>query len=298
MIPLRWHCALYLFCSSFLFCEYPEILQLNREDVAFIQLQNDIEAYHRLVALGREADLPALTVFQYHCRQNDDLLSLAARFNIPYDSIASLNGFDSADDLKAGDRILVANLPGVFSPLQPDSELGRLMLAWRSANQDRASQVTIRNVEGLRNFLFFIGDRFHPLERAFFLRVLFRFPLPFMKVTSLFGMRRDPFDGHPDFHNGVDLAAPLGTEVYAAKDGRVIDVNSHSVLGLYVVISHEGGFQTLYGHLGKVFVDLNEPVVSGKIIGSVGVSGKTTGAHLHFEIRRGGSREDPLRFFP
>ena len=67
---------------------------------------------------------------------------------------------------------------------------------------------------------------------------------------------------------------------------------------LQKVISHEGGFQTLYGHLSEVFVDLNQQVVSGKIVGTVGVSGKTTGAHLHFEIRRGGSLEDPLRFFP
>ena len=291
--------AFFFLCNTaFLFCDYPEIFRLSRDDIVFAQLQNDIESYHRLIAAGREEDLPALTIFQYRCRPEEDLLGLAARLNIPYDSIATLNGLDSADELSKRRQVLIANLPGVFAPLQPDSELGRLMLAWRVENQDLASRITILDTEGERRLLFFRGDRFHSLERAFFLRVLFRFPLPFGKLTSEFGLRRDPFDGHPQFHNGIDLGAPLGTDVYAAKDGVVVKVGSHPVLGQHILLSHEGGFQTLYGHLSEALVDLNDKVVSGMIVGSVGVSGRTTGPHLHFEIRRSGNQEDPLRLLP
>ena len=111
-------------------------------------------------------------------------------------------------------------------------------------------------------------------------------------------MRRNPFDGHAEFHQGVDLAAPAGAEVYAARDGVVAESGYDAVLGYMVVLDHEAGYQTVYGHLERIEVALKQEVRSGMIIGRVGSTGYSTGPHLHFEIRRRGSSRDPGLLLP
>ena len=278
--------------------DYPEIHFLNGEDVLYSQLQNDIAVYHRAEALADRSGVPSLTFFEYTLKKGDDLLSLAARLNLPYDTLATLNELENPADISPPFRILIPNLPGIFVPREPESELSRLMLAWRMYNAGEAVEVLLVVDDRKRDMLFFQGDRFHPLERAFFLRILFRFPLPGATVTSRFGPRSDPFSGHPQFHNGVDLAAPVGTEVYAARDGKVREAGYSETFGNYVLLAHEGGYLTLYGHLSALTVGLNQSVTSGMIIGRVGSTGRSTGPHLHFEIRRGDSLQDPSQLMP
>lgn len=91
-------------------------------------------------------------------------------------------------------------------------------------------------------------------------------------------------------HNGVDIAAPVGTPVWAAADGKVIVARSggwNGGYGSYVVISHSNGTQTLYAHLSRVDVTVGQSVTKGKTIGAMGNTGKSTGPHLHFEVRGG-----------
>jgi len=96
----------------------------------------------------------------------------------------------------------------------------------------------------------------------------------------------------------VDLAAPFGTSVLAARDGTVIAAGEDSVLGLRVIIEHEGGLRTMYGHLSRIAIVLNQIVRSGTIIGAVGSTGLSTGPHLHFEIRLSGKARDPSSYLP
>jgi murein DD-endopeptidase MepM/ murein hydrolase activator NlpD len=112
-------------------------------------------------------------------------------------------------------------------------------------------------------------------------------------------MRLSPFTGHSQFHNGIDLAAPTGTDVYAARDGNVVEVKKGDpLLGNFVRLDHGDGYQTVYGHLSRIDSSLNSHVLSGTIIGKVGSTGMSTGPHLHFEIRRKGHPEDPVSFLP
>ncbi len=106
-------------------------------------------------------------------------------------------------------------------------------------------------------------------------------------------MRDNPFTGDSEFHKGIDLAAPYGTEVFAARDGTVGSVGFDPVMGKMVIVDHEAGYQSIYGHLAEIHVQLNDAVRSGMIIGAVGTTGYSTGPHLHFEIRRRGSSRDP-----
>ena len=113
--------------------------------------------------------------------------------------------------------------------------------------------------------------------------------------SSGFGMRQSPITHHPAYHTGVDLAAPMGTDVYAARDGVVTDTGTDAVLGQYIVITHEDGWSTVYGHLSARRVRLNDKVESGMMIGNVGSTGESTGPHLHFELQsRGAARSQPL----
>jgi murein DD-endopeptidase MepM/ murein hydrolase activator NlpD len=100
------------------------------------------------------------------------------------------------------------------------------------------------------------------------------------------------------FHAGVDLAAPRGTPVVAARSGTVADTGLDPIMGNYILLDHAGGFTTFYGHLDSVAVSLNDTIRSGMIIGTVGSSGVTTGAHLHFEIRQNSVPRDPLSLLP
>ena len=87
---------------------------------------------------------------------------------------------------------------------------------------------------------FFPGESFNAVERAYFLQILYDFPIVRGKITSRYGSRADPFTGDASFHNGIDIGAPEGTAVHAARDGSVAEVGTSPLLGSYVVITHPG----------------------------------------------------------
>jgi murein DD-endopeptidase MepM/ murein hydrolase activator NlpD len=115
-------------------------------------------------------------------------------------------------------------------------------------------------------------------------------------VSSRFGVRRDPLIGSPAFHSGMDFRAPLGAPVRSSGDGRVVHAGWNGGYGRMVEIDHGDGWTTRYAHLSKISVAEGERVKSGAIVGAVGSSGRSTGPHLHYEIRRKGEATDPLRF--
>ncbi len=121
------------------------------------------------------------------------------------------------------------------------------------------------------------------------------FPV-FGRITSKFGYRRDPFNGKIDFHRGVDIRAPYGTPVRSTASGKVIYAGWLGPYGKAVVIKHKYGYQTLYGHLSKIKVRAGQRVKEGQIIGYVGSTGRSTGPHLHYEIRRYGKLLNPKKY--
>ena len=143
--------------------------------------------------------------------------------------------------------------------------------------------------------MFFPGSTFLASERSFFLVAGFRFPLPKGVISSGFGMRTDPFNRHViRFHPGIDIAAPLGTPIFAARGGRVISAEWSDAYGNYVLVLHDNGWESLYGHMSKILVSHGQIVETGEVLGRVGSTGISTGPHLHFEIRRHGVAENPL----
>jgi murein DD-endopeptidase MepM/ murein hydrolase activator NlpD len=104
------------------------------------------------------------------------------------------------------------------------------------------------------------------------------------QITGGFGQRMDPFSGENANHTGVDISAPAGSKVEAAADGIVLHASPDAGYGNEIVLDHGYGFTTMYGHLSKMYVVVGQEVKRGQVIGVVGMTGKATGPHLHYEV--------------
>ncbi len=115
-------------------------------------------------------------------------------------------------------------------------------------------------------------------------------------IISSFGARQDPFDGMPEHHEGIDIAAPLGSAVSATAEGVVVFAGYKRGYGNTVEISHGNGMLTRYAHLSKILVKPGQTVKRWQRIGSVGSTGRSTGAHLHYEVRKNDRALNPKRY--
>lgn len=158
-----------------------------------------------------------------------------------------------------------------FSPRRP----GTLVLTARYGSQSRRLTFDVSG-DGL-----FIDPLLEPME-----------------ISSPFGDRIHPIRGEPEHHNGIDLAVPTGSPVVAAQSGKVVFAGENGGYGLMVVVDHENGYSTLYGHLDEILVRSGERVSQGHLLGYSGNTGESTGPHLHFEIRYYGKPMDPVAFLP
>jgi murein DD-endopeptidase MepM/ murein hydrolase activator NlpD/NAD-dependent dihydropyrimidine dehydrogenase PreA subunit len=279
---------------------FPLIVRLDGRDTLFKQYIADVETNRRRI-FNREknreqstAAAESLTIYQYTPAEGDDLFSLAARCNIPYASLASLNRIRHPALLETGLPLLLPSSPGVFIPPDPASDLERLLAAARFGGQDGIPVTVSRGTGG--RFLFYPGDDFTSTERAFFLNTGFRFPLRSFALTSSYGVRQNPVTGNFRLHQGLDLAAPEGTDVFAVGEGTVTEIGEDRIYGNYVIVRHGESWASLYGHLQKVETSLNSIVQSGTLIGKVGSTGQSTGPHLHFELRQNGRARDPGKY--
>lgn len=121
-------------------------------------------------------------------------------------------------------------------------------------------------------------------------------PSPGSDVTSRFGNRTDPFLGRLALHAGIDFRLPVGSTVYATGSGTVVTAGRSGGYGNLVEIDHGGGLTTRYAHLSRVTVRTGQSVDSGDPVGLSGSTGRSTGPHLHYEVRRDGRASDPARF--
>jgi murein DD-endopeptidase MepM/ murein hydrolase activator NlpD len=115
-------------------------------------------------------------------------------------------------------------------------------------------------------------------------------------ITSSFGQREDPFNGEGAFHAGVDISATFGTPVHASADGTVQSAGMENGYGREIQIDHGNGIETLYGHLSGFAVTAGQQVRQGQIIGYVGMSGRATAPHLHYEVRIHNTPVNPHRY--
>lgn len=126
---------------------------------------------------------------------------------------------------------------------------------------------------------------------------MFSWPCPsYSRISDEFGNRTDPILGTTKFHNGLDLAAPYGSVIYAAYDGDVVAADYSSSMGNYIMIDHGDNLYTIYMHASALYVTKGQSVYKGQTIAAVGSTGRSTGNHLHFSVRLNGSYVNPWNY--
>ena len=121
-------------------------------------------------------------------------------------------------------------------------------------------------------------------------------PTPGQRISSRYGSRRDPFTGSRAMHGGLDFKAKRGTRVRATASGTIIKAGRMGGYGKLIEIDHGGGITTRYAHLSKIHVKIGQKITRGKVIGRVGSTGRSTGPHLHYEVRRKGRALNPIHY--
>ena len=237
----------------------------------------------------------------YTVTDGENFWKIAKKFRINIDTIIGAN--PELDNLKAhdGQQIIIPSKRGVVHAVRDrDENLDLLAQLYKVKKED------IVKANGLLTGNISVGDLvFIPaakpvymsdnLKKLFASRSMFRSPLSGV-YTSLFGPRIHPVTGEEAFHAGVDIRADIGTWVGAAADGVVVFTGWENNLGYCVKIKHRDGYETLYGHLSKIYVRMYQKVFAGKLIAKTGNSGRTTGPHLHFGVYKDGRAINPMAF--
>ncbi|OGQ84966.1 MAG: hypothetical protein A2289_12465 [Deltaproteobacteria bacterium RIFOXYA12_FULL_58_15] len=184
----------------------------------------------------------------------------------------------------------------LFAPderIDYDSELIDSKLAMRliDSRLDEVESESLKQHSNLRELHEYFADQESLLATTPSVR-----PTKSKLLTSTFGIRTDPYTNHKVMHKGLDLAADHAADVTAPADGVVIFVGNRGGYGQSVVLDHGYGVQTHYAHLSAYRVDLGQAVKRGQVIAAVGNTGRSTGTHLHYEIRFNGIPQDPEKF--
>ena len=239
--------------------------------------------------------ISAVTFREYTVRKGDTVSGIAARAGLrSFGTLLSVNAIDNARRISAGRTLRIPSMDGLLYTVKKNETLAGIAAAHKvsvTALLD-ANDLTQETLS-IGQQLFIPGASLSSFELRKALGELFIYPIR-GRLTSPFGYRNDPFTGARSFHSGVDLAAPTGTPVKATLDGRVAETGFNRIFGNYVIITHDRGYQSLYGHLSAIHTKRGQYVSQGAVIGAVGNTGYSTGSHLHLSIYKNGRLIDPF----
>ncbi|HNW91924.1 MAG TPA: M23 family metallopeptidase [bacterium] len=230
-----------------------------------ISTTNNLSSATQALTVGQVVKVPNADGMMITVRPGESLGTLAQRFHVSTARLMAFNQLRGAS-VRAGQRLYVpgSNLQAVAGPATGTGRTGE--------GPQVTATVPMRGTGGFIN------------------------PLPSGRFSSGFGWRIHPVIRTRKFHNGVDLTAPQGTAIIAAREGRVQYAGWISGYGKTVVIEHENGMSTYYAHCSSLTVGNGAYVNQGQMIARVGATGIATGAHLHFEVRSGGAALDSAPF--
>ena len=183
-------------------------------------------------------------------------------------SVALFGGSQAAQAAEAEGTIVAAASAAVPASNTGDPQFRSLFNSWKTADGDGGQQASI------------------PSQK----------PVDSVALSSSFGVRSDPFTGRARRHAGIDIPGPLGTPIYATADGVAEHAGWMNGYGNLVKLEHGRGLETRYGHMSRLAVSSGDHVVKGQLIGFMGSTGRSTGSHLHYEVRIDGQAVNPLPF--
>jgi murein DD-endopeptidase MepM/ murein hydrolase activator NlpD len=234
----------------------PAISKMLGVSVGTIVWANDLSGKNAKLVPGQVLAILPVSGISYTVKKGDTVSGIAKQFKVDADEIGKFNGLELDSKLAAGDKIIV-----------PGAELSLPAASTKSSGTKSNSKLPIVAYGATRL-------------------------LPGNDGPDLGGYFRRPVDGCTRTQgahgkNGVDIGCPVGTPIYAAASGTVLIAKTtgwNGGFGMYVVINHPNGTQTLYGHMSKVIVSPGQAVSKGEQIGLMGSTGRSTGSHVHFEV--------------
>ncbi|EMN01469.1 peptidase, M23 family [Leptospira noguchii str. 1993005606] len=271
----------------------PELLKnLDYNNQSVKRLREDVKTNLKVSISNLErSELTSLEFYRYVVKKEDNFFKIMARTGMDIDTISSVNSLASPYDIYPGMELLIPNMRGVYDS---DETENSFLIRKKLSKKYKLAEKFISFDEDKK--LWFIPGKGLPKEeRSFFYGMAFYRPLGDEGIiSSRFGKRKDPFTRKETFHGGLDMAAEEGTPVYASADGEVSFSNKKGGYGNLIILGHKLGYETLYGHLSSISVRPGEKVHKGQKIGEVGQTGRATGNHLHFEVRRFNQRQKPI----
>ena len=262
-------------------------------------LMNNKDALNNKMKVGDTITFPSIDGLYYKLEKNDTLAKIAKKYGISVVDIVDYNNINPKK-LKAGSTIF---LKGVTLQKYKDVE-GRLIAAQQAKedkkkNKEKEKEKPEKPPKGAK------GSPPPPPpppqddddggRSAAYSGAGFAYPVRYAGVSSPFGNRFHPVLKRYILHTGVDLVAKY-VPLRAAKSGVVTFAGNMSGYGKIIIIRHDNGYETRYAHLSVISTNVGEHVNQGDLIGKTGNSGRTTGAHLHFEIRQNGVPKNPMKY--
>ena len=237
---------------------------------------------------------------EYTIGEGENLTTISRKIGVNLDTLVSVNKITNANKLKPGQKIIIPNRNGLLYTIKQneniedvaskyDIQLNRI-LAFNKIDE-------ISDIE-IGDDIFLPGAKYTLDERIEKFGQMFSLPVTVTRISSLFGYRVHPITKVRTKHTGVDIPGSLNTPVYAARKGKVIFAGYSGGYGNLVIVRHDKGYTTYYGHLNKITTKIGANVGVGVMIGRMGSTGNSTGSHLHFEVRRNGEALNPIDFIP
>ena len=245
---------------------------------------------------------PRNDIMVYTVQEGDTISGVSARFSISINTILWENSLTAYSIIRPGQKLTILPISGVRHKVARGETVGKIATRY-GVDADAiisANKLASANDLQVGELLLVPGGAKPRPTPTYALRRpaastptitgsgKLGWPATCRRITQYFGWR----------HTGVDIACPTGTAVYAADDGRIIKAQGgwNGGYGIMIVIQHADGSQTLYGHNSKLYVQVGDEVTRGQAIAAVGSTGRSTGPHVHFEVRAGGYRRNPFSY--
>ncbi|MFA6410918.1 MAG: peptidoglycan DD-metalloendopeptidase family protein [Candidatus Buchananbacteria bacterium] len=243
--------------------------------------------------------------FIYIIQQGDTISSIAKKFGISNNTILWENNLNAYSIIQPGDKLTILPVSGIKHKVAKNDTLAKIAKLYGVEAEDILSFNKITSADDIRigeSLMIPGGKKIIAETPTYSLRKITQqpttsqvvssgkmaWPTNCRRISQYFGWR----------HTGLDIACGLGNPIYAANSGRITKAQGgwNGGYGNMIIVDHGKGVQTVYGHLSKIYVTVGETVDKGQLIGAMGSTGRSTGPHLHLEVRIGGVRKNPLSY--
>ena len=223
---------------------------------------------------------------------------ISKKIGVNLDTLVSVNKISNANKLRPGEKIIIPNRNGLLYTISKGDSLEGIIDKYEM-QLDKV--LTFNKINDINNInvgdeIFLPGAKYTLEERIDKFGQMFSLPTKVTRISSLFGYRVHPITKARTKHMGVDIPGSLDTPIYASRSGKVIFAGYSGGYGNLVIVRHDKGYTTYYGHLNKITTRVGAKVGQGTMIGKMGSTGNSTGCHLHFEVRRNGIALNPVDF--